>query len=150
MSHFRGKYPYNNFVAFFGKFKTPKFCSEIIWPLEYSYDFLNGIYKFWFSVIRINAKDIISNDESKSKLWWGPFPFVFDNVTFYQLVYKKTDIDAPWNEVCIIFLDSKRYIFQSFWIPECCPKFVFLELKISDLHNRFCIRIGPAQCLHES
>ena len=68
-----------------------------------SNDFLNGIFKFWFTVIRINAKDIISNDESKSKLWWGPFPFVFDNVTFYQLVYKKTDIDAPWNEVCIIF-----------------------------------------------
>jgi len=52
---------------------------------------------------RINAKDIISNDESKSKLWWGPFPFVFDNVTFYQLVYKKTDIDAPWNESRILF-----------------------------------------------
>ena len=59
-------------------------------------------------MIRINAKDIISNDESKSKLWWGPFPFVFDNVTFYQLVYKKTDIDAPWNEVYTLKLGDKE------------------------------------------
>jgi hypothetical protein len=64
-------------------------------------------------MIRINAKDIISNDESKSKLWWGPFPFVFDNVTFYQLVYKKTDIDAPWNEVRMIF-DRKIHTIDIF------------------------------------
>ena len=101
-------------------------------------------------MIRINAKDIISNDESKSKLWWGPFPFVFDNVTFYQLVYKKTDIDAPWNEVCIIFLDSKRYIFQSFWIPECCPKFLFLELGIFTIDFVFGLDLHSAYMGHNN
>jgi len=57
-----------------------------------------------------DAKDVIS-DENKIQLWWGPFPFVFDNVTFYQLVYKKTDNEAPRNESQILF-----------WIWAALPK----------------------------
>ena len=54
-----------------------------------SYNTIN----FFFLLI-----DVIS-DDNKIQLWWGPFPFVFDNVTFYQLVYKKTDNEPPRNEV---------------------------------------------------
>jgi len=59
---------------------------------------------------KINAIDVIS-DDNKIQLWWGPFPFVFDNVTFYQLVYKKTDNEPPRNESQIVF-----------WIWTALPK----------------------------
>ena len=50
--------------------------------------------------------DVIS-DDNKIQLWWGPFPFVFDNVTFYQLVYKKTDNEPPRNEVSTFLITSR-------------------------------------------
>ena len=58
----------------------------------------------------LNAKDVINN-ESNIQLWWGPFPFVFDNVTFYQLVYKKTENEASSasrNEVFMLFFFDRE------------------------------------------
>jgi len=59
--------------------------------------------------LNINVKDVISDE--RIQLWWGPVPFVFDNVTFYQLVYKKADNEAPRNESQILF-----------WIQTALPK----------------------------
>ena len=50
-------------------------------------------------------------------------------------------------------LPLKRSIFQTFWKPHCCTKFLFLEIMTTDLHHRpgfdqifwFWTQIGPAQ-----
>jgi hypothetical protein len=39
--------------------------------------------------LTLNAKEVLDNPQCQ--LWWGPAPFVFDRVTFYQVVYKKYD-----------------------------------------------------------
>lgn len=39
--------------------------------------------------LTLNTREVF--DENKIQLWWGPAPFVFDNITFYLIVYKKID-----------------------------------------------------------
>ena len=55
--------------------------------------------------LAINAKDVLSTEEKE--LWWGPVSFKFDNITFYQLVYKKKDLEGTYfgrNEVGHFYL----------------------------------------------
>jgi len=95
----------------------------------------------------INAKDVIS-DDNKVQLWWGPFPFIFDNVTFYQLVYKKTYNEGPRNESQILFWiwtalpthEAKKYRYEiqlDTTFQRECKNFLgtvqSLELSSSDL-----------------
>ena len=44
--------------------------------------------------LNLNIKEVLDVD-NKIQLWWGPIQFIFDNVTFYLIVYKKIDPEKP-------------------------------------------------------
>jgi len=64
----------------------------------------------------LSAKDVLS--ENMNSIWWGPKHFMFDKVTFYQIVYKK--YDEITKEIKILFWiwanlpkeESNKYFYE--------------------------------------
>jgi len=74
------------------------------------YDDSQSCKKFCGNVrLSLNAREVLN--DGNVELWWGPKPFSFDKVTFYQMVYKKFDINRTREQEPLVL----------FWIQAKLP-----------------------------